>query len=395
MPRCQRLISRQSRLLPHILLHQEHYPLISCWNSDDLAASLYLYFKTADSVQHQQYCKIKKQPILLCREIWPYVFFLTLWKIVSCASPDDTVLEVQTTHCKQLLQLCSTPALTLCTLTSFNINKTLPLSQNSQHRRGAGFPCFDSRLPATSGFGPADQEQSPMVSSLCSLERELLCVTRGAAICLAQSWQVVMGHSDSSSTAWSQVLFPPFLACFCSGGGAGCNSNWLFSEELTVVKEPAHCIPPSSSIAAVWKQEVWLMLGLLEPLASKRGISSLSHYEEMPKRHWRNGPFVTEGALHSHWTLLFQTVRDNRHEPHSEWQYCLLRHDRHIPLAFQVSSCFWNPEKFTEPLQPLQNSPQRKSHPCPVMKLHSWHRGSYRASQPRYPWDKHTRPIFV
>lgn len=168
MPRCQRLISRQSRLLPHILLHQEHYPLISCWNSDDLAASLYLYFKTADSVQHQQYCKIKKQPILLCREIWPYVFFLTLWKIVSCASPDDTVLEVQTTHCKQLLQLCSTPALTLCTLTSFSINKTLPLSQNSQHRRGAGFPCFDSRLPATSGFGPADQEQRALWFPPCA-----------------------------------------------------------------------------------------------------------------------------------------------------------------------------------------------------------------------------------
>lgn len=135
MPRCQRLISRQSRLLPHILLHQEHYPLISCWNSDDLAASLYLYFKTADPVQHQQYCKIKKQPILLCRDIWPYIFFLTLWKIESCASPDDTVLEVQTAHCKQLLWLCSTPAVTLCMLTSFSIDKTLPLSQNCQHQR--------------------------------------------------------------------------------------------------------------------------------------------------------------------------------------------------------------------------------------------------------------------
>lgn len=220
MPRCQRLISRQSRLLPHILLHQEHYPLISCWNSDDLAASLYLYFKTADPVQHQQYCKIKKQPILLCRDIWPYIFFLTLWKIESCASPDDTVLEVQTAHCKQLLWLCSTPAVTLCMLTSFSIDKTLPLSQNCQHQRGVGFPCFDSPLPATSGFGPADQEQrAPMVSSLCSLGREPLCVTGGTALCLAQSWQVVMGHSDSNS-AWSQLLFPPFPARFCSGGGA-------------------------------------------------------------------------------------------------------------------------------------------------------------------------------
>lgn len=270
MPRCQRLISRQSRLLPHILLHQEHYPLISCWNSDDLAASLYLYFKTADSVQHQQYCKIKKQPILLCSEIWPYVFFLTLWKIVSCASPDDTVLEVQTTHCKQLLRLCSTPALTLCTLTSFSINKTLPLSQNSQHRRGVGFPCFDSRLPATSGFGPADQEQRVLwfpprapwkgSSSVSPGEQQFVLHSPGRLWWVTVT-AVALPDPKSSSPLSLPVLAVEVVLC--------CNSNWLFSEEPTVVKEPAHCIPPSSSIAAVWKQEVWLMLVFWSPLPAR------------------------------------------------------------------------------------------------------------------------------
>lgn len=84
--------------------------------------------------------------------IWPYLFSLTLWKTVSCASPGDAALEVQLALWKQFLRLCSAPGPTLCALTGFSINKTLPLSPETlSSKGGAGFRLPPLQLAVTQG----------------------------------------------------------------------------------------------------------------------------------------------------------------------------------------------------------------------------------------------------
>lgn len=227
MPRCQCLISRQSRLLPHIRLHHEHYPLISCWNSDDLAASLYLYFKTADSVQHQQYGKIKKQTILLCNDLVVFISpFHCSWETESCVTPGDTALEVvRTWKAVAMSLLCSRADL----LYFKWIHKTLsPKTLSSS--RSLGFTPSDSPLPGLPG--QADQRQrAPSLPHRSSLGKGIpWCHWNSGTLLCTTLAGCDMWHWQQQWFSWQphQTPLPPLLCWFlqlwwCCCGAATCH----------------------------------------------------------------------------------------------------------------------------------------------------------------------------
>lgn len=198
--------------------------------------------------------------------IWPYLFSLTLWKTVSCASPGDAALEVQLALWKQFLRLCSAPGPTLCALTGFSINKTLPLSPETlSSKGGAGFRLPPLQLAVTQGAWIWSSRAGAASSQ--SSSQKLPCVDGGAH--LAQPRQVVTGDADSSSNSTDSLMqtpLPPFPACFCSGGGVCYAATWRL---LRVDSGERACSlhPFVSSCRSL------VCAGLSEPLDSTRGIS--------------------------------------------------------------------------------------------------------------------------